>query len=225
MSAMRWRDRLELADRLAELRARARVRDRRLQQPLHRADVAREEADPLPVHRRGEERRTPRRRVPSTASAGTYRSSNTSSPIGEVRRPIFSNFVPAEKPGVPRSTRNAVTPPWIALRRVGHREHDHDVGDRTVGDEGLGAVDAEAGAVALGARAQRERVGARVRARSSRARRSACRRTGRAGSAASAPRCRAARAARRRRAGARTGRTRGRRRGSRSRAPRARSRR
>ena len=37
--------------------------------------------------------------------------SNTSSPTGEVRKPILSNFWPAANPGSPRSTRNAVTPP------------------------------------------------------------------------------------------------------------------
>src|SRR5438876_62320 len=46
------------------------------------------------------------------AAEATWTSSNTSSPSGAVRKPIFSNLAPAENPGVPRSTRNAVTPPW-----------------------------------------------------------------------------------------------------------------
>ena len=50
-----------------------------------------------------------------------------------------------------------------ALLRIGDREDHRDVGDRSVRDEGLGAVDAPAVAVAFRPRAHREGVRARTR--------------------------------------------------------------
>ena len=222
MSAILWATAWNLPIGLAELRARARVGDRGLQQALDGADVRRERgrmrSQSMAVREHAgaaaDRRRAPRRRP-------TQASSNTSSPIGEVRSPIFSNFWPGAKSGraaLDQKRRDAAVKPLLG---VGDGEHDHDVGDRAIGDERLRAVDAPAAAVALGAQCAARTRRSPSRARSSRARRSACRRTVPAGSAASAPRCRASRAAPRRRADARRARTPVRRRGSRSPAPRA----
>jgi len=48
---------------------------------------------------------------PNRLSNGTTQSSRMTSPIGDVRRPIFSMFRLTLKPGVPLSTKKAVTPP------------------------------------------------------------------------------------------------------------------
>ena len=147
------RDRLELADRLAELRARARVGDRRLQQPLHRADVAREQADPLPVHGRGEHG------GPGPDAAEHRLGRNVEIVEDELadRRGAQAHLLELRAGGEARRAalheerRHAAV---IALLGIGHREHDHDVGDRAVRDERLRAVDAEA---------RRRRGSARVR--------------------------------------------------------------
>ena len=182
------------------------------------------EADALPVHRVREDASTPPPTPPSTASRARGRRRRRARRSARCAGPSSRTSGPAVKPGVPRSTRNAVTPPWKPFAGSVTAKTIDDVGDRPVGDEHLRAVDAEAVAVAARRASQREGVGAGVRARSWRARRSACRRTGPAGSVASAPRCRASRSARRRRAGARRARTPARRRRTRSPAPRARSR-
>ena len=46
---------------------------------------------------------------PSRCDSGTRQSSNTTSPIGDVRRPIFSIGLLKDIPFVPRGTRNAVS--------------------------------------------------------------------------------------------------------------------
>jgi hypothetical protein len=104
------RDCLELADRLAELRARSSVGDRGVQQALDGADVRRNEQRAFPVHRRAEH-------AGAAADAAEHRlvgelaSSNTSSPTGEVRRPILANFWPAEKPATHVRSGTPLTPP------------------------------------------------------------------------------------------------------------------
>jgi hypothetical protein len=45
---------------------------------------------------------------PSTFSAGTRQSSNTSSAVSELRQPVLSSARPTLKPGVPFSTMNMV---------------------------------------------------------------------------------------------------------------------
>ena len=52
---------------------------------------------------------------PSRFSAGTRQSSSTTSPIGEVRRPIFSRPRVTVNPGVPFSTRKAEMPASLGL--------------------------------------------------------------------------------------------------------------
>ena len=47
---------------------------------------------------------------PSTFAAGMRQPSKKSSLIGDVRRPIFESGWPTLSPGVPLSSRNAVTP-------------------------------------------------------------------------------------------------------------------
>ena len=47
---------------------------------------------------------------PSTASAGTMQSWNTSSQVLEARMPSLSSFLPTENPGVPFSSTTAVIP-------------------------------------------------------------------------------------------------------------------
>ena len=48
--------------------------------------------------------------APRRLAAGTAQSLKCSATVGEARMPIFLSFLPTEKPGVPFSTRNAVTP-------------------------------------------------------------------------------------------------------------------
>src|SRR5579872_4329342 len=48
--------------------------------------------------------------LPSKFETGISQSCSDNSAIGEVRSPILCNFLPTVKPGVPLSTRNAVTP-------------------------------------------------------------------------------------------------------------------
>ena len=100
----------------------------------------------------------------ATASVGDVQRRRTRARrSGTCAGPSSRTSGPAREPGraaLDQERRDAAV---IALLRVGHREHDHDVGHRPVGDERLRAVDAEAGAVALGARAHRKRVGARAR--------------------------------------------------------------
>ena len=47
---------------------------------------------------------------PSRCSSATSTSSSTSSVVSDACRPIFSMRLPVRKPGVPRSTMNAVSP-------------------------------------------------------------------------------------------------------------------
>ena len=99
--------------------------------------------------------RGPRRRAPRRLEARARRPARFASPI-------FSNFWPLPKPGdaaIDEECRDAAVK---ALVGIGDREHDRDVGHGPVGDERLGAVDSPAVADALGARAHRERVGARI---------------------------------------------------------------
>ena len=105
---------------------------------------------------------TPRPSRPRRFAAGIRQSSNTSSAIGDVRRPIFSRCFPMLRPGVSRSTMNAVTPSG-AERPVDGRVDDEQVGDRRVRDEGLRAVQHVVIAVTAGDRAHREDVGSGIR--------------------------------------------------------------
>ena len=54
--------------------------------------------------------RAPSPTPPSTFSSGTSQSSKTSSQVFEPRIPSLSSFCAVEKPGIPFSTRNAVSP-------------------------------------------------------------------------------------------------------------------
>ncbi len=44
--------------------------------------------------------------LPTRFPSGTRQLSNTSSLVGDARMPILENFLPVEKPGMPRSIRN-----------------------------------------------------------------------------------------------------------------------
>ena len=48
--------------------------------------------------------------APSRCSTGTSQSVKWSATVGEARMPIFFSFLPTAKPGIPFSTRKAVTP-------------------------------------------------------------------------------------------------------------------
>ena len=129
--------------------------------PLHHAQMAGQDADPLPLHRRGEDR-LPAAFFAEQVAAGTSQSDSDTSAIGEVRRPILWSFLPTIRPGcsfLDQKCRNAVR----ACGRIDVGEHDRDVGVNRVGDESLGAVQDVFVALALGARLQAVGIGARSR--------------------------------------------------------------
>ena len=84
---------------------------------------------------------------PSNASAGTRQFSKITSLVSLARIPSLFSLRPARIPGVPAGTherRDAA----IATRPIRDRHRHHDAGDVAVRDEGLGAVDHPAVAVA-----------------------------------------------------------------------------
>ena len=60
--------------------------------------------------------RNPSPSPPRRCSTAFAQSLKCSATVGEARMPSFRSFLPTSKPGVPRSTRNAVTP---LARRAG----------------------------------------------------------------------------------------------------------
>ena len=140
------------------------VRDHQIEAGLHHADRARRQA-PRARNRDPDIRTlTPLPSAPSTFSAGTSQSANTSSPVSEPRMPSLSSFGAVEKPLKPFSTINAVMPREPAVGIGLGVDHDR-LGQRTVGDPHLRTVEHIAIAAPGGARAHRHDVRAGIRLR------------------------------------------------------------
>ena len=90
---------------------------------------------------------------PSRFSAGMRQSSRMISAVWEARMPSFDSFLPWLRPGVSLPMTNEA---WPRVPRLGvdGGDNDVDVGDATVGDEDLGAVEDPLVAVALRRRLQ-----------------------------------------------------------------------
>ena len=104
------------ADRLAELRAFVHVGDDEIEAGLHDAERARRRAPRARNRGRDIRTLTPWPTSPSTFSAGTSQSSNTSSLVSEPRMPSLSSFWPVRKPLNPLSMIKAVMPRAPASR-------------------------------------------------------------------------------------------------------------
>ncbi len=99
---------------------------------------------------------------PTSASAGTRQSSNSTSLVSLARMPSLFSFFPALRPGVPRSTTNAEMPRRPSARSV-IAITTMVAGNLAVRDELLGAVDHPLAAGPVRRRPHRGRVAARAR--------------------------------------------------------------
>ena len=89
------------------------------------------------AHRDRGSPRPPRR---SGAPPGRRTSSRLMSPVLPARMPSLPWSVPVDRPGIPRSSRNAVTPLWL-FERSTRGEHEEVVGDVGQADPQLLAVE------------------------------------------------------------------------------------
>ena len=134
------RDALERADRPAELLARLRVRDRRVEGGLGEPTAS------APIEMRPPSRI--RRNVlkplpcsPSRFAAGTRAPSKRSSPVAEACSPSLSSSRPTLKPGVSAGTMNALISAAPSSRVPGPGGDDVRARLAGVGDEALAAVE------------------------------------------------------------------------------------
>ena len=142
-------DRLELADRLAELLARARVLDALLELPAHRRRGSRQDAAALPFHRALEDLGA----AAFAAEAVGHRDAAVLEDSFRHRRRAQAHLVEIAADGQPRrlALDDEAGDAHGAERRIDRRVGDEEVGDRCVGDERLGAVEHVVVAVADGA--------------------------------------------------------------------------
>ena len=111
-------DRLELADRLAELPPLLRVRERRLERAARDADREGGDRDPAAVEDLHGIRRSRRPRGRRASSAGTRQSSITSVQVSDARIPSLFSFLPTRMPGLSSSTTKAEIPWRPRVRSV-----------------------------------------------------------------------------------------------------------
>ena len=140
------RDRLMPADRLAELPPVLRERHDLVELAIHDAEVLREQAGALPGHRAAEDRGAIALRADAVALV--HRAVLESHVAdGCAGQPDLVEVLAARQPGRV-SIDHEGADAEVAVRRLGQRVDEEAVGDRTVGDVGLGAGQQVAVAVA-----------------------------------------------------------------------------